>query len=726
MDKAWISVDKDSLHYEIGVEKFLIFAEENCKDSEEVKKFLADAEKPLFEGRDSSTLDSMFNLHNWKARLGISDSAFTDLLSSVGSLLPKDHVLLSNAYTAKKTLSVLGLEYIKIHACPNECILYRGINSDFVECPKCHISRWKLGKDGKVRVNVPDKVICYFPIIPRFKRLFKSKSTAELLTWHANQKSQDGQMRHPADSPSWRNVDYKWPEFGNEPRNLRLAMAADGINPHKNGMNNRYSCWPVVLTTYNLPPWLCMKRKFLMLTILVSGSQEPGNNIDVFLQPLIDDLKKLWKEGEPDVYDAHTKSSFTLRAILMWIINDFPAYGNLSGCVNKGYMCCPVCCDDIVAKYLPYTKKICFQGHRRYLPRNHPYRRKKTDFNEVQELGNARQILSGEEVHHVRHCLDIMHIEKNMCDNLIGALLNMKFKTKDSEASRLDMVEMGIRTDLAPQKVGARRMYQPPAAYTLSKEEKRKPLKSLSSMKLPYGHSSNIKNFVSMPDMKFFGLKSHDCHILLQQLLQVAIRGILPKNVREFVKLYIGKKKLSKPPPNYAYVDKDCWRIFVAVRTSKSWEKISKVQNERVSERKYPHRTSRKEYIGLEEDEKRKGEFVPSGSEDVLSVALETPEHSGRVRGVGSFVNPSTYFNLPKGKDKKSRVSKEEFEQTKNDFEKRNEDLMLQIAELKNAMKEMASVAKLHSPMLSDKASCRVEEKEGVAEMKQKYTYCCT
>lgn len=104
----------------------------------------------------------------------------------------------------------------------------------------------------------------------------------------------------------------------------------------------------------------------------------------------------------------------------------------------------------------------------------------------------------------------------------------------------------------------------------------------------------------------------------------------------------------------------------------------------------------------------------------MLSVALETPEHSGRVRGVGSFVNPSTYFNLPKGKDKKSRVSKAEFEQTKNDFEKRNEDLMLQIAELKNAMKEMASAAKLHSPMLSDKASCRVEEKEGVAEMKQK------
>ena len=44
--------------------------------------------------------------------------------------------------------------------------------------------------------------------------------------------------------------------------------------------------------------------------------------------------------------------------------------------------------------------------------------------------------------HHVRHCLDVMHIEKNVCDNLIGTLLNLKYKSKDSEASRRDMMEM--------------------------------------------------------------------------------------------------------------------------------------------------------------------------------------------------------------------------------------------------------------------------------------------
>ena len=113
---------------------------------------------------------------------------------------------------------------------------------------------------------------------------------------------------------------------------------------------------------------------------------------------MIDDLKKLWEEGEPNVYDANTKSLFTLRAILLWTINDFPAYGNLSGCVNKGYLGCLVCGDDTIANFLPFSRKICYQGHRRYLSRFHPYRSKRAAFNGEQEFGQARQPLSGQEV----------------------------------------------------------------------------------------------------------------------------------------------------------------------------------------------------------------------------------------------------------------------------------------------------------------------------------------
>ncbi|XP_074336335.1 uncharacterized protein LOC141673484 [Apium graveolens] len=456
MDKSWIFKDRDTLDYEIGVEEFLIFAEEIASDPKRIscpckrcanfkkfavkiirghlyengfslgyldwiwhtqgsasrssvnrnaptpastpapaptsdrapisspglasetvnvcdaaynsseynnesyqfRRFMADAEQPLYEGSECTKLESMLKLHNWKARFGISDSAFNDLMSTIGSLLPKDNVMPPNAYEAKKTLSNLGLEYIKYHSCPNNYILYRGVNVDAFECPKCRLSRWKLGKD-------------------------------------ANRRWKDAE---PADSPSWRNIDYRWPAIGSDARNNRLALSADGINPHTNGLTNKYSCWPIVLETYNLPPWLCMRRKFMMLTILVSGPHEPGNDVDVYLQPLIDDLKKLWEEGEPNVYDAYTKSYFTIKAILLWTINDFPAYGNMSGCVNKGYMCCPACANDTVAKYLSHSRKMCYQGHRRYLARNHPYRKQKAAFNGQQELGQARQPLSGEEV----------------------------------------------------------------------------------------------------------------------------------------------------------------------------------------------------------------------------------------------------------------------------------------------------------------------------------------
>ena len=52
---------------------------------------------------------------------------------------------------------------------------------------------------------------------------------------------------------------------------------------------------------------------------------------------------------------------------------------------------------------------------------------------------------------------------------------------------------------------------------------------------MPQGYSSNIKTLVSMTDLKLVGLKSHDCHVLMQQLLPVAIRGILPKKVRHAI-----------------------------------------------------------------------------------------------------------------------------------------------------------------------------------------------
>ena len=91
---------------------------------------------------------------------------------------------------------------------------------------------------------------------------------------------------------------------------------------------------------------------------------------------------------------------------------------------------------------------------------------------------------------------------------------------------------MGIRSELHAIVNDKGRAYLPPAAYTLSKKKKIEFCESLAGVKVPEGYSSNIRNLLNMENLKLVGLKSHDCHVLMQHLLPVAIRSILPKNVR--------------------------------------------------------------------------------------------------------------------------------------------------------------------------------------------------
>ncbi|KAA0065831.1 uncharacterized protein E6C27_scaffold37G001390 [Cucumis melo var. makuwa] len=123
-----------------------------------------------------------------------------------------------------------------------------------------------------------------------------------------------------------------------------------------------------------------------------------------------------------------------------------------------------------------------------------------------------------------------MYIEKNICANLIGTLLDIPGKTKDEVKSRLDLVELNIRSELAPQ-VGEKKIFLPPACYTLSRVEKLSFCKTLSELKVPEGYSSNIQSLVSLTDLKLYGLKSHDHHVLMQQLLPAAIRVHLVREI---------------------------------------------------------------------------------------------------------------------------------------------------------------------------------------------------
>ncbi|XP_054813384.1 uncharacterized protein LOC129314028 [Prosopis cineraria] len=367
---------------------------------EKFERLKTDAETPLYEGCTEFTLlSAVLELYNLKATSGWSDTSFSSLLSLIKLMLPKNNKLPDRLYDVKKVLRIVGLSYKKIHACLNDCILFRNEYEELTHCPKCETSRYKQnGKSAK-------KAMWYFPIILRFRRLYSIRQEAKNLIWHANERIKDDKIWHPADSPEWIRFDRKYPEFGKEDRNPCLALSTDGINPH--GMqSSTYSTWPVMMVIYNLPPWLCMKRKYMMLSLLISGPKQPENDIDVYLEPLIADLKLLW-ETDVEVYDAYKEEIFNFRVMLFGTINDFPAYGNLLGYSIKGQLGCPICEEGTHSMRLQHGVKNMYLGHRRWLGDKHRYRRWKKSFDGKIEEERPPKQLTGEELFEKVKDLDI-------------------------------------------------------------------------------------------------------------------------------------------------------------------------------------------------------------------------------------------------------------------------------------------------------------------------------
>ena len=79
-----------------------------------------------------------------------------------------------------------------------------------------------------------------------------------------------------------------------------------------------------------------------MMPLLIPGPKQSGNDIDVYLKPLIEDLLLLWKCEGVHMWDAHAEDHFNLRALLFVTTNDWLALSNLSGQSNKGYRDAPI------------------------------------------------------------------------------------------------------------------------------------------------------------------------------------------------------------------------------------------------------------------------------------------------------------------------------------------------------------------------------------------------
>ena len=123
---------------------------------------------------------------------------------------------------------------------------------------------------------------------------------------------------------------------------------------------------------------------------------------------------------------------------------------------------------------------------------------------------------------HIRHSIDVMHVEKNISASILGFILG----DKDNLAVRKDLEDVGIRHDLHLRARASRGDYlKPQALYSLRPSETAIFLRRVGSIKVPSMYSSSMLRHLT--DRKLHGLKSHDHHIIIQDILPASIRGLL-------------------------------------------------------------------------------------------------------------------------------------------------------------------------------------------------------
>ena len=147
----------------------------------------------------------------------------------------------------------------------------------------------KLGKRNPNRKKTLYAILRYLSITPRLEKLNASKATAERITWHANNQTEEGSMCHSSDVDVWWQFDWAHPHFGVEPRNVRLVLCTDGLAPHGQ-YGGTYLCWPVILIPYSLPLGMCMSVEYMFVMMVIPGPSNPKHFINVYLEPLIKEL----------------------------------------------------------------------------------------------------------------------------------------------------------------------------------------------------------------------------------------------------------------------------------------------------------------------------------------------------------------------------------------------------------------------------------------------------
>ena len=289
------------------------------------ENLLEECTEAVYKGSRESRMQSGIVLMTLSTVFGVSDAFLSTLLTYLaGTLLPENNNLPRSAYELKAMIRQLGLGHDRIDTCPNGHTLYEGeLNSRLLECPICQHPRYIDGSS-----TVPAAITRYFPLIRKLQRIYKCSKIAGLLNHFDGEVEGSRMMRSVIDSLHWQEVSRMYPVFRNLGENLRLGLIADGVCPHGN-QSSKHSTWVILTAIYNFLGWLCTKKFFLNLSILISGPKAPtSDTIDVFLKPLVRELLQL-SDGVLAINMSKPigERQFTLQAMILWTVHDFPALG---------------------------------------------------------------------------------------------------------------------------------------------------------------------------------------------------------------------------------------------------------------------------------------------------------------------------------------------------------------------------------------------------------------
>ncbi|CEL58469.1 hypothetical protein RSOLAG1IB_12138 [Rhizoctonia solani AG-1 IB] len=290
---------------------------EDIMDAEDIVEAVVEAHT-LLEVEDIHNLSS-FDLY---VRYKPTEELFAELIrryqpidSAQGARIPSIKRLRSLACTLS------GFTPKRHHCCVNSCVAFIGYLGDMTTCPVCHEGR--LDSSGK-----PRNIFTTIPLIPQLRALFACPITVEKMRHRHTYSNNKGTMADIFDSLRYLELCDLFVTIDGKPMPYRyfqeehevaLGITLDGACPFKRRTN---TCWPILIINYNLPPEerICVEN--MICVGVIPGPQCP-NDINSFLQPLIDELRELAR-GVAAV-DVNQRKLFSLRAHPLTIFGDIPA-----------------------------------------------------------------------------------------------------------------------------------------------------------------------------------------------------------------------------------------------------------------------------------------------------------------------------------------------------------------------------------------------------------------